>query len=173
MTAGSLLADLCWVVGLGSAPAVVSLLLDGGVPIGLWYVLSLVLVTGHRLVARMAYGRSTALIREDSELPAFVMPDRPFAAMRAWEERLELVRGDADYFRQAVLPKLTALVEERLRLGYGIEPRKDPERARAVLGPKLTEFLYADPRGSATRPPSRSELAALATELEKLWTNQR
>lgn len=171
---GQLFRAVAGVGLLGAIGTGVAMLLDAGVPVPLWFGLAAVIVAGYHLAGRIAVSeRVGPMVREDSDSRVYAMPDRPFAAMRAIEERLELVRGDADYFRRTVLPTLTALVEDRLRLAYGIDPDGEPERARALLGQRLAEFLYAEPGPGRERPPSGSELATIVTEMERLWTNQR
>lgn len=103
--------------------------------------------------------------RPEGEPSPFALPARPYGRARHFEERLDLVRGDAQHFVQVVLPELRALADERLLVTRGITTASDPARAAVALGPHLQAFLAADTR---TRAPSRRELDAIVTELEKL-----
>jgi len=104
------------------------------------------------------------LARDSGEI-AYGAPDRPFARARHWEERLDLVRGDAEHFNSVVLPEIAALADERLAVGHGIDRASDPAAARALLGPRLSDFLD---RTDRSKPPSRAELAAVIADLEAL-----
>lgn len=129
------------------------------------------LVLGYRLVLRvLPQAKSEHPLREDFEPRDLLAPDRPFAGLRVWEERFELVQGDAAYFLRVVIPELGVLVDERLRLTHGITRGSDPERARELIGERLWEFLHTT---TLRRVPSRSELASVIRELENLWTTIR
>lgn len=104
-------------------------------------------------------------VREDTGSLVFGVPDRPFADVRRWEDRLEWTRGDPEYFGRTVVPTIAALVDERLRQRYGLTRGTDPVRAREILGPGVWEFLdTTQPR----RVPSPGALALLVHELEQL-----
>lgn len=106
----------------------------------------------------------TSPVREDTEIRAYGVPDRPFADVRRWEERLDLIRGDPDYFQRAVVPVLATAVDERLRIAHGLTRASDPARAREILGPRLWDFLE-----EGTRAPSPAELALVVQEMEEVW----
>ena len=95
----------------------------------------------------------------------FAMPVRPYARARRYEERLDLVRGDASHFVTVVLPELAALADERLLVTRGITRGTDPEAAAAALGPRLSRFLDDTTR---TRAPTVAELTAVVDDLEAL-----
>ncbi|HEY6740050.1 MAG TPA: hypothetical protein VI076_14505 [Actinopolymorphaceae bacterium] len=132
----------------------------------------LVIACTHRIVLGVRPPKRTdPMIREDSDAPDMRLPDRPFAQMRVWEERLELVRGDADYFRANVLPALGELVDERLRLSHGFTRAEEPDRARAVIGERLWAFL--DATSSPPRAPTPTELREVVRQMEELWASRR
>lgn len=106
----------------------------------------------------------THLARDSGEI-AYGAPDRPFARARHWEERLDLVRGDAEHFATVVLPELRDLADERLQVAHGLTRASDPVAAEALMGPRLTGFLD---RTDRTKPPSQAELAAVVADLEAL-----
>ncbi len=91
--------------------------------------------------------------------------DSPFAETRLWVDRLDGVRGDLEQFRWILLPAIKALVDERLRLRYGITRYSHPDRAAEILGPRLVPFLDSQ---QLRRVPTPAELSALVKELEEL-----
>jgi hypothetical protein len=140
----------------------------GGLEIAfaLWLVVVAAVVVGRLLVRALVPRRQGEVpIREDAEAKMLgQLPDRPFTGARRWEERLELARGDAAYFGRAVLPELTALVEERLRLTGELD------RMRDVLGEQAATFLTTP---NPKRVPSPAELSAVVTKLEEEWKRNR
>ncbi|REF35832.1 hypothetical protein DFJ64_1224 [Thermasporomyces composti] len=175
-------------VAAGTA-AVLSLVATGLFRWSVPYPLILALVLAVLLGARIASGvrapaRLASPVREDVEGPRYGVPDRPFADVRRWEQLLELVHGDGEYFRRSVLPAIGDLVDERLRTAHGITRASDPERARDILGHRVWTFLEtgvvptrvrASRRAGSgqrigvggDRPPSPAELAALVGEIER------
>lgn len=104
-------------------------------------------------------------IREDTETRGYgSLPDRPFLGVRRWEDMLELTRGDPEYFHRTVRPEVLALLEERLRLTGKGAPSEE------LLGPGLSVLWSESARPN--RAPAPSELAAVVTRLEELWTNR-
>lgn len=95
----------------------------------------------------------------------FALPVRPYARARRYEERLDLVRGDANHFVAVVLPELGALADERLLVTHGVTRATDPESAAAALGERLSRFLDDTTR---TRAPTVAELTAVVDDLEAL-----
>jgi hypothetical protein len=85
-------------------------------------------------------------------------------AVRRWEQQLDWSQSDAGRFSRNVLPVLTELTDERLRLRHGITRASDPQRARELLGEPLWRML-AEPDG---RPRKARDLAAHVETLEKL-----
>ena len=60
--------------------------------------------------------------------------------------------------------RIRTVVADRLRLRHGIRLATEPERARAVLGDPLYEFLTQP----LTHAPDPVELARLLTRMEEL-----
>ncbi|GAA4979798.1 hypothetical protein [Actinopolymorpha pittospori] len=153
-------------VAAGGAYALLVLVLHARVPYALCFVVVLAVVLGRRLtVALTPAPPSQSLVREDTEMTVYGVPDRPFADVRRWEERLDLIRGDRDYYARVVHPSIAAVVDERLRVAYGITRTEHADRARELVGPGMWEFLSTDrPR----RLPSPAELAAVVEKVEDL-----
>jgi hypothetical protein len=86
------------------------------------------------------------------------------AAVRQWEHRLDWSHNDPDRFSSNLLPVLSELADERLRLRHGITRASDPRRARELLGEPMWRLL-AEPRG---RPPKQRELDDFVETLERL-----
>jgi MFS family permease len=143
------------------------------IPYLLYLVVILAIVAGRKIVARVAPPPVLeSPIREDTDVRAYGVLDRPFAEVRRWEDRFELIHGDLAYFRRTVLPEITNVVDERLRTAHGLSRRRDPERAREILGPRLSEFLETGSVGQRTRAPSPAELSLIVKEMEDLWLRQ-
>jgi hypothetical protein len=86
------------------------------------------------------------------------------AAVRRWEQRLDWSQSDAERFSRNVLPVLSELTDERLRLRHGITRASDPRRARELIGEPLWRLLDEPGR----RPPKRPDLEIYVQALERL-----
>ena len=86
------------------------------------------------------------------------------AAVRRWEQRLSWSQSDAERFSRNVLPVLSELTDERLRLRHGITRASDPRRARELIGEPLWHLLD-DP---GRRPPKRQDFEVYVQALERL-----
>lgn len=167
-------------VAVGLSAAVAGALYAAGgamfgwkIPYLLYLVVLLAIVAGRMVAAAVAPPPVLeSPIREDTELRAYGVLDRPFAEVRRWEDRFELIHGDPAYFRRTVLPEITAVVDERLRTAHGISRQRDPERAAEILGPRLSEFLETGTLGQRTRAPSPAELTLIVKEMEDVWLRQ-
>ncbi len=150
------------------------------VPYPLFLVVVLAALVGRRLVGLVAPPPVLeSPVREDADLRAFGIPDRPFVDVRRWEDRLDLVQGDPGYFDRTVRPVLVGLVDERLRTAHGFTRASDPERARAILGPDLSDFLEPVEPTSRSRSsrtssgsPAPAELAEIVTKMEDVWQHR-
>lgn len=81
--------------------------------------------------------------------------------------RRDLADGpDEAAYRDWLHPALVQVVDDRLRLRYGIDRRRHPDRARAALGDRLAEFIAERPSGSPAR--SSDYLADILTRIEGL-----
>lgn len=133
----------------------------------LWYPLALFTLLGLLGLRRLVRGLRVAKVGRLAPLPAVdrepAEPDRLADAVQRWQTRISWGRAGIRPFTRTS-PLLAELVDERLRLRYGVTRTSDPERARTLVGDKLWSFL-ADPDA---RTPSQRELAALLTEVERL-----
>lgn len=86
------------------------------------------------------------------------------AAVRRWERNLDRAHTDADLYTRNVLPVLTELADERLRLRHGITRASDPRRARELLG----DPLWAAMHDRGRRPAKTRELETYVDALERL-----
>ncbi|MQA27183.1 MAG: hypothetical protein GEU94_17350 [Micromonosporaceae bacterium] len=93
--------------------------------------------------------------------------DRPYDGVRRWISRLSHVDIDRSSFRRVTHPAIVALIDERLRLRHGVDRRRDPGRARQLLGELLWRFVTEPP----PRSPTPVELTALAEQIERLGTD--
>ncbi len=106
--------------------------------------------------------------------PAEWQPESPpadsaayLARLRQLERRLEGASRDGAKYDRNVRPVLVRLATERLRQKYGIDPRRQPARAREVLGDQLW-LLMSAPTPQAGPAPSRAQLSALVEAIQAL-----
>lgn len=90
--------------------------------------------------------------------------DRPFARLGVIRERVRWGITSPGHFDAALRPMLAELAEEQLRRRHGIDRRRDPDRARAMLGEPLWQVI-AEPPGA---PPTIATLDALVRRIEEL-----
>jgi hypothetical protein len=130
-------------------------------------VFGVALVVAAAVVALRVVRRSPTLVHVGGYVDPtpFGLPVRPYARARRFEERLDLVRGDARHFVAVVLPELAALADVRLLVTRGFTRATDPEGAAAALGDRLSGFLDDTTR---TRAPSVAELTTVVDDLEAL-----
>jgi hypothetical protein len=86
------------------------------------------------------------------------------AAVRRWERNLQWAHDDPDRYSRNLLPVLTELADERLRLRHGITRESDPRRARQLLGDPLWAALHDRGR----HVPKARDLESYVDSLEKL-----
>jgi hypothetical protein len=101
--------------------------------------------------------------------PTTEMSDRPFTAIRRWEDRLAWTHDDAVSFDRTVRERLAALVDERLRIDHGTDLAGagpgGTQRVRALLGDPLWTLL-TEP---TERAPSRAQLTESVRTMERLF----
>ncbi|WP_067496280.1 hypothetical protein [Actinoplanes sp. TFC3] len=85
-------------------------------------------------------------------------------AVHRWEKQLQWSHDDPDRFSRIVLPALSELTDERLRLRHGITRESDPKRARELMGEPLWEML----NDSVRRTPKPRDLASYVEALERI-----
>ncbi len=90
--------------------------------------------------------------------------DRPFARFTVIRERLRWGITSPEHFVAALRPMLAELADDRLRRRQGIDRRRQPERARALLGEPLWQ-LITEP---VAAPPTIATLDALVRRIEEL-----
>jgi hypothetical protein len=90
--------------------------------------------------------------------------DGVLRAVQRWEARFSWTDRDHVRWATAVRPRLTELVDERLRQRHGVTLRGDPARARALIGDQLWMFLHAP----VNRPPTPRDVAAILAEMERI-----
>jgi hypothetical protein len=100
----------------------------------------------------------------DSTPGQFPPLDGVVRAVQRWEARFTWTERDHARWASAVRPRLVDLVDERLRHRHGLTLRRDPARARAVIGDELWTFLHAPVR----RGPSPRDMATIIAEIEKI-----
>lgn len=85
-------------------------------------------------------------------------------AVARWDDRLTWGERDPSRFGTLVLPRLSDLVDERLRQRHGITRQGDPARARELLGDPLWTLLTTRPK----RPPGPRDVASIVATVEAL-----
>lgn len=89
------------------------------------------------------------------------------ARLRQLERRLEAATRDGSKYDRNVRPMLARLAADRLRQKYGIDPGRQPVRAKEVLGDQLWSLMFLPP-GPASPAPSQAQLSALVDAIEAL-----
>ncbi|GAA2490324.1 hypothetical protein [Winogradskya humida] len=84
--------------------------------------------------------------------------------VRRWEQQLDWSQNDADRFSRIVLPALSEMADERLRLRHGFTRESDPGRARELMGEQLWQLLNEPGR----RAPKPRDLSAFVDALERI-----
>jgi hypothetical protein len=92
------------------------------------------------------------------------LQDGVLLAISRWDTLLTWSAADAARFVRKVHPRLTDLVDERLRQRHGVTRQADPRKAKELLGEQLWTFLEAPPK----RPPNARELDVIVNALERL-----
>jgi len=88
---------------------------------------------------------------------------RPYARFALIRERLK--EADRPHrFETLVQPLLAELADERLRRRHGVDWRRNPEQARALLGDELSALL----RGNQVSSPGIETVDALVRRIERL-----
>ena len=103
-------------------------------------------------------------IRGSLYLTGPVGAERSGRVAQRWDTQLSWAEKDVSSFNRLILPRLTVIADERLRLRHGISRTGDPSAARALLGERTWTLLHEPLR----RAPSARELAAVITALEQL-----
>jgi hypothetical protein len=162
------------------------LLLAAGATIALLLVLT-VSSSDHReaaaayvvLIGSLALLALARLIPEEAPpgLPSLFEAEDPrtqpgsLAELEQLRLRLASSQASALDFHHRLRPPLFDVARARLARGYGVDPSRDPERARALLGEAAWELLRPDrdpPRDTRERGIRLRELQSLIETLEKL-----
>lgn len=89
------------------------------------------------------------------------------AQLKQLERRLQNASTDGAKFDWRLRPMLVQLATDRLRYKHGINFRREPERARAMVGEHLWWIMNAVPSGPSSAP-TREQLVALVATIEAL-----
>ncbi|HEY2043908.1 MAG TPA: hypothetical protein VGH11_14610 [Jatrophihabitans sp.] len=110
---------------------------------------------------------SPSLIRPE---PAPLAARGQFRELRTLERRLGAGAADLSRFDRNVRPALLELMADRLRHKHGIDLRRDPDKARALLGDELWELTSAMPDATERQVsgPSKPQLTRWISGIERL-----
>lgn len=89
----------------------------------------------------------------------------------ALDREIELSRMDSFHFHSRMRPMLRDVAAHRLRVRYGVELDREPERARELLPAAVWEVVRPDrpvPAQRLARGPTLAEQRAMLDGLEKL-----
>lgn len=136
--------------------------------LGLPYVLVLALLVAiYGLTKALAWIKPSPLpatlhtdVRVDRDAPAD--GDGVRDAVRKWAGKLTYAHDDPRHVARMIQPEMVAIIEERVRLRYGVTRATDPDRVRELVGPVLWTFM-TEP---VTRRIPANQLAALVAEME-------
>lgn len=119
------------------------------------------------LAAALCWRLARRAVPPADPLPPSTETDPPadgLLQLTSMESRLSWGSTDPDRFRDRVRPLLVELATDRLRSRRGVDPRTDPESARAILGDPLWQLMT----GPLTRSPSRAELTRMVESIERI-----
>ncbi|GAA0730164.1 hypothetical protein Drose_33490 [Dactylosporangium roseum] len=85
-------------------------------------------------------------------------------AIGKWDDRLVWGERDPGRFAALVVPRVSDLVDGRLRQRYGITLSSAPEQARRIVGAELWQLLHYTP----SRVPSPRDVASIVAKVEAL-----
>ncbi|MET7400845.1 hypothetical protein ABZS66_45935 [Dactylosporangium sp. NPDC005572] len=85
-------------------------------------------------------------------------------AVGKWDDRLIWGERDPGRFAALVVPRVTDLVNGRLRQRHGITLTSAPEQARELVGEELWQLLHYTP----SRVPSPRDVASIVAKVEAL-----
>ena len=95
-------------------------------------------------------------------------PDRPFAGVEGWVDRLSWGLQDRRRFESGVRPGLVRLADQLLLDRHSVTRASHPERARKLLGPRLWDLATQPaPPGDRARTVTMT-LDQLVADLEGL-----
>lgn len=92
------------------------------------------------------------------------LPGRPFVQADRWEHRLTVSGDDVERFNRVVRSRVAVVAAERLRQRHGVRLDRQPERARAILGDGLYDFLT----GPLPRCPTPDEMDRIIARIERI-----
>jgi hypothetical protein len=151
-------------LGLGSILSWIGGILDQGPPAML--TVGLPATVG----ALLMLVRSTVHEMRPLELPSPGVTPRSTeysVRLRQLERRLQAANTDGTKFDWSLRPLLAQLAAERLRHRHAITIRREPERARAMLGEQLWQMISSQP-AEPSPALSRQQLTALIEAIEAL-----
>jgi hypothetical protein len=158
--------DLILVVVLGTAAGLlfrwILVLASYQGPTALFIVTAMVVVAGWRL--------AVAVRPAPDPLPPPTEEDagsyrNGFDLLSILEHRLSWGSFDAERYEARLRPRLRRLAQERLQRRHGVDPVRQPDLARQIVGEDLWQLMTGP---AATAPPSRSQLTRLMDALEAI-----
>lgn len=90
-----------------------------------------------------------------------------FRTLRQLERRLEGASRDGSKYDRGIRPELVRLAVDRLRQKHAINPVREPDRARAILGEQLW-LLTTNPQAQDSPAPGRRQLQELIVAIEAI-----
>lgn len=100
--------------------------------------------------------------READEAPA------PYADLYFIEYRLSWGSVERERFERRVRPLLVRLATERLIQRHGIDPDREPNRARQIVGEQLWMLMTGPAAPEDSRPPRPKEVDELVRAIEQI-----
>ena len=157
-------------LGAGTLAAVVALVRGGADPsqVGRIYLLSVGCVVIYLLVQWIRRFSRPRPSEGKRSQPASA--GRLPAELERLQDALRASRASRTQFDLQVRPLLRQVAADRLRR-VGVALERDPDRAGAILGPRLTELVLekaAGDSGKGRQAPSKREMAEILDELERV-----
>jgi hypothetical protein len=131
-------------------------------------VAAVLMLALHRTIRVFAPGSPSAFARTLARLRS----DQPPARVELAEDRdVVLSRLNAFHYHIRVRPMLQEVAQHRLRLRYGVDLDREPERARELVASHAWRVISpeaAPPSDRLARGPSLEEQRVVVDELERL-----
>jgi hypothetical protein len=147
--------------GLGAAGWGLIAVASYRIPLGFCLAVGLAVAASWRLVAAVRLEPEPSAPGQDNPEPE----TGGFPELYLLEHRLSWGSVDPERFELRVRPQLVRLTEERLRQRHGVDPWREPDRARGIVGEPLWLLMTGPP---TQRAPSPGQVADLVSQLERI-----
>jgi hypothetical protein len=148
--------------GLGLAARGIMTLASYRAPTPLFVLSGLAVVAGWRLAIAVRPPPDPLPVPPEDDAESY---RNGFDLLSILEHRLSWGSFDAERYEARLRPRLRALAEERLQRRHGVDPARQPDLARQIVGEDLWQLMTGP---AVTAPPDRRRLTRLVDALEAI-----